>query len=421
MLNKPLAFRMRPKTLSDVLGQEKIKSFLQSIIDNNTLVSMILYGPPGCGKTTIAEAFALTCNYHCIKLNATIDNKQVMESAFKEAINFGPSIIILDEIHRMDKGKQDILLPHLERGDFFLIGCTTANPFISLNPAIRSRCRLLEATPLSVYDITKGLNRALNSEDGLIPHREFESDAISYISNVSGGDLRFAYNQLESIALSFPSTHKITKEDAKSIIVSPNFFADSNSDEHYNTISALQKSIRGSQVDAALYYLAKLIKSGDLEGICRRLQVTAYEDIGLANPAAVDRCKNAIDAAISVGLPEGKIPLAFSVIDLSLSPKSKSAEAAIDSALSCVDDKPIQVRDYLKLTTANTDPSTTYPYDDPLVWKYIQYLPDELIGKVFFKANDSGKYERALEEYRKANEVERVCDIIEAKKRAHKK
>lgn len=420
MFTKPLAYRMRPHDLNDVLGQSKIKSFLNSIIENNQIISMILYGPPGTGKTTIAEAFANTCNCPCIKLNATLDNKAKMEESFDIATKNYPTIVIIDEIHRMDKGKQDILLPRLEKGDFYMIGCTTANPFLSINSAIRSRCRLLQSTPLSKEDIKKGLKKAIDSENGLTPKREFEDEALEYISQVSGGDLRFAYNQLESIALSFSKDHLITKADAKDIIVTPNFFADANDDEHYDTISAFQKSIRGGEVDAALYYLAKLIKSGDLEGITRRLQVTAYEDIGLANPQAVDRCKNAIDVALALGLPEGKIPLAFSVIDLTLSPKSKSSEEAIDAALNAVDENPIQVREYLKYTKAFTSPSSTYPYDDPKSWKYIEYLPDSLIDTTFYNGNENGKYEKAMIEYAKQNKVKRETDIVKAKERARK-
>ena len=182
--------------MEEVLGQEKIKTFLNNLIENNTLVSMVFFGPPGTGKTTLAKAFSNSCKCHSYSLNAVVDNKSKMEETFKEAIQFFPSIVIIDEIHRMDKGKQDILLPHLENGDFYLIGCTTANPLISLNPAIRSRTRLLETEPLTSDDILIALKRAVSSEKGLGNKRKFTDEALEYLSKISGGDLRFAYNQL---------------------------------------------------------------------------------------------------------------------------------------------------------------------------------------------------------------------------------
>ncbi len=419
MFDKPLAFRMRPDTMDEVLGQNKIKSFLSNLIENNALVSMVFYGPPGTGKTTLAKAFSNSCKCHSFSLNAVLDNKSRMEEVFQEAIRFFPSIVIIDEIHRMDKGKQDLLLPHLENGDFYLIGCTTANPLISLNPAIRSRTRLLETEPLSSDDILIALKRAVTSKKGLDNRRKFQDSALEYLSRISGGDLRFAYNQLEAISFSYPSSHEIDEEDVKSIVTIPNYLSDKDEDEHYNTVSAFQKSIRGSEIDAALYYLAKLLKSGDLEGTIRRLLVTAYEDIGLANPAAVDRCYHACEVAKDVGLPEAMIPLGFTVVELAGSPKSKSACLAIEKAMDTVSDKPLQVKDYLKFTRANVEDGYSYPYDDPKVWKYLEYLPDELKDIVFYQPEYTGKYEKAMAEYRKANEVKRTSNMMEAKRRAH--
>ena len=255
MIDKPLAYRMRPEVLSEVLGQEKIISFLEKLISSESLLSMIFYGQPGTGKTTLARAFCKTYNINCISLNATIDNKSKMEDAFLEAIRFSPSIVIIDEIHRMDKGKQDILLPHLENGDFYLIGCTTANPLISINPAIRSRCRLLETESLSQQNVLQGLKRAIESPKGLDNRKKFSMDALTYLAKISSGDMRFAYNQLEAIALSYSKDHLITLEDAQEIANTPNYLADKDEDNHYDTVSAFQKSIRGSEVDAAIYIL----------------------------------------------------------------------------------------------------------------------------------------------------------------------
>ena len=418
MIQKPLAYRMRPKTLDQVIGQKKIKSFLEKLLESDSLLSMVFYGSPGTGKTTLAKAFAESFHCHSISLNAVVDNKAKMEQAFEEAIRFEPTIVIIDEIHRMDKGKQDILLPHLERGDFYLIGCTTANPLISLNPAIRSRTRLLEVERLTSDEILEGLKRAVISEDGLNGSRKFEEEALSYLAKISGGDLRFAYNQLEAVALSYSKRHTITKDDVTMVVTAPNYLSDKNDDEHYNTVSAFQKSIRGSEIDAAIYYLAKLIKSGDLEGIIRRLLVTAYEDIGLANPQAVDRAYHACQVALEVGLPEAAIPLGFTVVELAGSPKSKSTTHAIQDALELVDDSPIEVRDYLKLTRANVDEEEAYTYSEPEVWRRLEYLPPELVGTKFYHPNTDSKYEKAFADYLKANEKERVDSVKEARKRS---
>ncbi len=417
MIDKPLAYRMRPEVLSEVLGQEKIISFLEKLIASESLLSMIFYGQPGTGKTTLARAFCKTYNINCISLNATIDNKSKMEEAFMEAIRFSPSIVIIDEIHRMDKGKQDILLPHLENGDFYLIGCTTANPLISINPAIRSRCRLLETEPLSQQNVLEGLKRAVESPKGLDNRKKFSLDALTYLAKISSGDMRFAYNQLEAIALSYSKDHLITLEDAKEIANTPNYLSDKDEDNHYDTVSAFQKSIRGSEVDAAIYYLAKLLKTGDLEGTIRRLLVTAYEDVALANPAAVDRCYHACQVAREVGLPEAQIPLSFTVCELALSPKSKSTTLAIEKASDMVDEAPIQVRDYLRFTRANVLEKDAYPYNEWETLDYLEYLPEDLVGTTFYQIDEkrTGKYEKNLDEYWKTHHHPRVAGVESAR------
>ncbi len=421
MIDKPLAYRMRPQKVEDVLGQEKIKAFLSRLLESRSLVSMIFYGPPGTGKTTLAQAFARSFDAYSVKLNAVLNNKSQMEQAFQEAIRFQPAIVIIDEIHRLDKGKQDLLLPHLEEGDFFLIGCTTANPLISLNPAIRSRTRLLEATSLTKEDVLEGLRRAVKDKEGLDSRRTFQDEGLAYLAAISGGDLRFAYNQLEAVALSYPKEHVITLEDVKDVAVCPNFLGDRDEDEHYDTVSALQKSIRGSDVDAALYYMAKILQSGDLEGLIRRLLVTAYEDIGLGNPPAVDRCYHAVEVAREVGLPEAVIPLGFSVCDLALSPKSKASALAIEEAMSLVGKEPLRVRPYLRLKNAALSKEEQYPYDEPETWKRLTYLPEGLEDLRLFHGWGNGKYERALmEEYQRLKNIPKGRSVSEARRLSKK-
>lgn len=397
-MKKPLAFRMRPKTIDQVIGQEELvgpNGFLTNCLNNDEMVSIVLFGPPGTGKTTIAEALAASFNSWYCKINAVTTSKQELAESIKECCNHGGGIIIIDEVHRLPKDKQDLLLPSLEDGTFYLIGATTANPMISLNPAIRSRTHLLEVKPLSVDEVVVGLQRAVISPEGLNYKREFDIDALKTIAKLSGGDMRYALNLLETASLGY-SNKVITQEDILGISSVPNFFADKDENEHYDTVSAFQKSIRGSDVNAAIYYLAKLVKSGDLEGIIRRLLVTAYEDVGLANPQAVDRCYHACETALKVGFPEARIPLAVTVCDLALSPKSKSAEMAVDKALKLIEERPLQVKDYLKLTPVNARKEYLYPYDRPDVWEHLQYLPDELKDELFYIPVKSGKYEKAL-------------------------
>lgn len=390
---------MRPSTIDQVIGQDAIvgkAGFLTNCLKANEMVSIVLFGPPGTGKTTIGEAFANSMNVHHISLNAAFCSKQDILDAFKEAEMYHDTIIILDEIHRLNKDKQDLLLSRLEDGTFYLIGATTENPMFSLNPAIRSRTHLLEVKPLTVDEVLIGLERAVKSPDGLDSKRTFSKDALKFIASSSGGDLRFAYNLLEAASLSSFAGKTITLEDIESISRIPNYFGDKDGNEHYDSVSAFQKSIRGSQVDAAIYYLAKLCASGDLEGLIRRLLVTAYEDIGLANPPAVDRCYNACQVAREVGLPEAIIPLSFTVCDLALSPKSKSSCLAIEAAMDDIKNYPSQVRDYLKLTPVNVSDEDKYPYDRPDLWKYIQYLPQGLEKRKFYNPGSEGNYEKSL-------------------------
>lgn len=425
-MNKPLAFRIRPNNIDDIIGQKDLvgeNGFLRNSINAKTPISFILYGPPGTGKTTIAEAYAHSLNAHLIKLNAVTSNKKEIEEAINEAKFYDPTIIIIDEIHRINKDKQDILLPFVEDGTIYLIGATTANPYISINRAIRSRVHLLEVKPLNGNDIFDGLKKAINNKNGYDNKLSIDDDALKYISTSSGGDFRFALNYLEILSISYKNMH-ISLEMVKKILKVSNLLTDKDEDMHYDSVSAMQKSIRGSDVNAALYYAARLCIANDLQSLTRRLLVTAYEDIGIANPQACMRTKIAIDSAEYVGLPEAIIPLSVAIVDLCLSPKSKTACAAMYEAMDTAQSKPLPVLDYLKYTPVNVQEIDKYPYDMPELWIHLQYLPEILKAAKFYKPNKnaSSSYEKALNEnYAKLEKIVRSSNMRMLKEKYSKK
>ena len=284
--------------------------------------------------------------------------------------------------------------------DFILLG-TTANPYHSINPAIRSRCHIIELKPLTQNDIISGLKKALVSENGLNNIYQCHEDVLKYIANLAAGDIRYAYNCLELCTI-VCQDHSITIEDAKNALLKANGQFDKDEDQYYDTLSGLQKSIRGSDPNGAMYYLAKLLEYEDLESLERRVIVCAYEDIGLANPNACMRTVMAFQAAKVIGLPEARIPIASCIIDLCLSPKSKSSEHAIDSALASLKAKPLKAPSYLRLTPVGLDEDERYDYSRPELWEYIQYLPDEIAKSQFYVPWMTSQYEKALaENYRR--------------------
>ena len=393
-MDKPLAQKLAPNSLKDVIGQTHLigkGKILTNLVKNKKVFSMILYGKPGIGKTSIANAIVNDLDVRYRFLNATINTKKDLDVVIEEAKMYDGLILILDEIHRLNKDKQDILLPQLESGLITLIGMTTANPYHSINPAIRSRCQLFELTSLSTEDIIKGLKRAIKHPD--LKGIDIDNKSIEYIAKISGDDLRYAYNLLE-IAYYSTDDKKVTIDRIKKINNKPAFFSDKNGDGHYDVLSAFQKSIRGSDVNAALHYLARLITEGDLESIYRRMSVIAYEDIGLANPAIGPRVDAAINAAERVGLPEARIPLGTIVTEMALSPKSNTAHIALDKAL---DDIENGISGNVPKHLRNPSDDYKYPHNYPGAYVVQQYLPDKLKNKKYYEPKDIG-YEKNIKE-----------------------
>ena len=387
-----LSTKLRPNKLEEVIGQKHLigeNKILSNLIKNKKLFSMILYGNPGIGKTTIAHAIVNELDVKYRMLNAVINNKKDFDIVVEEAKLYNGMILIMDEIHRLNKDKQDLLLPYLESGLITLIGMTTANPYHSINPAIRSRCQLFELHDLDEEDISIAIEKAINSN--ILKGLTIEEEAKKYLIQQSNHDLRYVYNLIE-IAYFSTNNHIITLDLLTNISGKGNVFIDKNGDGYYNTISAFQKSIRGSDVNASLYYLALLIEAGDLDIICRRLSVIVYEDIGLANPSMGPKVDAAINSVNRLGLPEARIPLSAIVIEMALSPKSNSAELAIDKALNDIRTKRIgNVPKHI----INHSPDYKYPHDYPNSYVKQQYLPDEIKGAKYYTPKNN-KNEKIL-------------------------
>lgn len=410
-MQKPLAYRMRPTNIDEVVGQQHLvgpHKIIRRMVEAKMLSSMILYGPPGIGKTSIASAIAGSTEYAFRMLNAATDSKKDLQVVAAEAKMSGTVVLMLDEIHRLDKTKQDFLLPLLESGSIILIGATTENPYINISPAIRSRVQIFELKPLDSDDLKKAVKRALNDDqNGLGKYNvKLDENALDLLVSSTNGDLRSILNGLELSVLSTESKNDSVHIDLQSIeesVQKKAISSDKDGDSHYDVMSAFQKSIRGSDPNAALLYLARLLEAGDLTSAIRRLMVCAYEDVGLANPQACARAVQAAQVAQMVGLPEARIPLADAVIDLCLCPKSNSGMVAIDGALEDVrNGKANSIPDDLKdahysgAKKLGHGVGYKFPHDYPNAWVDQQYLPNNLVNKKYYQPNNTGKYEQAL-------------------------
>jgi len=415
---RPLADLIRPQTLDEMVGQSHLiaeNQILRKLIEVNHVPNLIFYGPSGTGKTTLANIIAKLSNKKIYKLNATdaktADIKEIIKNLNTiEATN--GILLYLDEIQHFNKKQQQTILKYIETGEITLIASTTENPYFTIFSAILSRSTILEFKPLTVEDIVEGLKRAIEfvqSEFFLYP-MTYEEDALIYIATVSNGDLRRALNALE-IAL-YPNIKEekfnLTKELAKESTVTAGFSYDRFGDQHYDTLSAFQKSIRGSDADASIHYLARLIKAGDLTSICRRLLVIAAEDIGLAYPQAISIVKSCTDAAVQLGFPEARIPLAQAVILLANSPKSNSAINAIDAALgdlkyNNVGHIPKHLRDSHYAAADKLGHGTDYKYPHAYPNHYVkqQYLPNALKDKQYYEAG-LNKIEQGFTHYQQS-------------------
>ena len=412
---KPLADLVRPMTLDDVVGQQHLiaeNNMLKKLLDVGHLPNMIFYGPSGTGKTTIANIIAKTSNKKIFKLNATIaktsDIKEVISQIHTLEASNG-ILLYLDEIQNFNKKQQQTVLKYIESGEITLIASTTENPYFTIFGAILSRSTILEFKPLTSADIEVGLVRAFEfiNAEFMGNVATYETDALSYMASMAGGDLRKALNFLE-IAM-YPNVKQtefnLTKEVAKNCTQTAGFAYDKFGDVHYDTLSAFHKSLRGSDADAAIHYLARLIHAGDLTSICRRLLAVASEDVGLAYPQAVVITKACVDSAIQLGFPEANLPLAQATTLLALAPKSNSTASAIGKALADLEqgevgEIPLHLKDSHYAGAAKLGRGVAYKYPHDYEFNYVnqQYLPNKLQTRKYYQPG-SNKTEQSFNTY----------------------
>lgn len=403
--NQPLAYRMRPKTLDQFVGQEHIvgkDKLLYRTIKADRLSSIILWGPPGCGKTSLAKVISETTKYQFKKLNAVTSGVAEIKNAVTEASNpfmnpSGKCILFIDEIHRFNKLQQDALLPYVEDGTVILIGATTENPYFEVNKALISRSMVIKLEPLRKEDIIKVIKNALTSKEGLGDYNvKISEDTIDRIAEISGGDVRTALNGLEIAVLTTKMNKEgqieITDEIAAQSFNKKKSMFDKSGDSHYDNISAMIKSLRGSDADAAVFYLARAIEAGeDPMFLARRLVISAAEDVGLANPEALVIATSAMQAVSMVGMPEGRIILSEAAVYIAKSKKSNATYNAINKAIADVENKdtgtiPMHIRNapVEGMSDLGYGEGYKYPHDYPGHYVEQQYLPDKMLGTKYY-------------------------------------
>ena len=409
-LSKPLAYRMRPKTLEEYVGQEHIvgkDKILYRTIKADRLSSIILWGPPGCGKTSLARVISQTTRYKFTRINAVTAGIGDIKNAITEASNLmlnpsGKCILFIDEIHRFNKLQQDALLPYVENGTVILIGATTENPYFEVNKALISRSMVVKLEPLSTDNIYSVLKRALAAEEGLGSYKiKIEDSTLRKIAEVSNGDVRTALNGLEVAALTTKMNEdgviEITPQIAADSVQNRKAIFDKNGDSHYDNISAFIKSMRGSDADAAIFYLARALNGGeDPMFLARRIVICASEDVGMANPNALVIANNAMQAVHMVGMPEARIILAEAAIYVATSPKSNASYNAINAALEDVKTKdtgevPMHVREACceEMKQLGYNQGYKYPHNYPGHYVEQQYLPDKMLGTKYYIKDDT--------------------------------
>ncbi|WP_426460961.1 replication-associated recombination protein A [Mycoplasma hafezii] len=383
-MKKNLANELRPKTIDDLVGQEHIKLLLKKVAQNKLLTSFIFFGESGIGKTSAAIALANDLNKKYGYFNASVDNKSDLIE-----ILTNNEIIIIDEIHRLNKDKQDILLSYLEFDKIIVYATTTENPYFKVNPALRSRMQILQFLKLSENDILQGLKKITAKH---FPNLKISDEMLLNLARYSAGDFRSSINNLQILAFLKDDDSYVTEKDLKAIVPNINFYSDSNSTAHYNNLSAFHKSLRGSDVDAALYYGFLILKSGDTDGLFRRMLCVAYEDVGLANSNIGMRTLSAIQVFERLGLPEGKLAISHAIIDLALAPKSNSSYEAMQKVENIIEtgkiyDIPKHLKDahYKSSKLIGDGIGYQYPHDNKAThWLPQEYLPKELKNMKFY-------------------------------------